>query len=699
MKHDNLKNWKTPSKFFLLFAFIILVLYIQYCYLSLSRTIYGKDMKKFAANRNTVTVNLTAKRGTIYDIEGNTLALNTTSYTMIAYLDSNRTKDKTNPQHVVDKEYTATKLSQVLDGDYDYILKRLNSSAKQVEFGTLGRNITELKKIAIEELHLPGIDFVETTTRFYPNGNFASYIIGYAKSNDEGIIEGKLGIESKYDEVLKGVDGYYKYQQDKKGYRIPDTPEETVQAQDGTDIYLTIDSNIQRFVESSVKDIQDKYHPEWILIEVMDAKTGEILASGSNPSYDPNSIPADMSYQNPLVSYVFEPGSTMKIYTYMCAIEKGVYNGDEKYHSGSYEVGENTIRDWNVAGWGDITYDNGFELSSNVAIANIINKYLSKDELYDCFTKYGFGTNTDIELSSELPGSLNFKYDIEILAAGYGQGILTTPVQHLQALSIIANNGYMVKPHIISKLVYSNGDEEIIKVEKSERLVSEQEITKMKELMHNVIAKESGTGYRYNIEGYDIIGKTGTAQIFENGTYANNGYILSTALMYPEDDPEIIIYAAVKRPPENSTIILSESINMLMQNIAKYRNMFNINKVASDIEVYTIDNYLNKKVIDIKNDLDKKNINVIILGDGEQIVNQYPQGGTKVLTNDTVFLLTNSSNVTMPNMIGLSRNNVSVFCNLINRNCEIQGKGYVVSQSLEVGSEITDNIIFELADR
>ena len=247
MKKDNLKNWKTPSKFFILFFLVILVLYGQYCYLALSPKIYGKDMKKFADNRNTVTVNLVAKRGTIFDNEGNTLALNTTSYTMIAYLDSNRTKDKLNPKHVVDKEYTATKLAQALDGDYDYILRRLNADAKQVEFGTLGRNITELKKIAIEELHLPGIEFVETTTRFYPNGNFASYIVGYAKANDEGIIDGKLGIESKYNDILKGTDGYYKYQQDKKGYRIPDTPEERVEAQDGSDIYLTIDSSIGKW--------------------------------------------------------------------------------------------------------------------------------------------------------------------------------------------------------------------------------------------------------------------------------------------------------------------------------------------------------------------------------------------------------------------------------------------------------------------
>ena len=142
-----------PKKIFIIYFIVILILYLQYCYLSLSKNIYGKDMKKFASGRNTVSMNLVAKRGTIYDKFGNTLALNTTSYTMIAYLDSNRTKNINDPKHVVDREYTATKLSQVLDADYDYILKRLNAEAKQVEFGYIGRNITELKKLAIEELH------------------------------------------------------------------------------------------------------------------------------------------------------------------------------------------------------------------------------------------------------------------------------------------------------------------------------------------------------------------------------------------------------------------------------------------------------------------------------------------------------------------------------------------------------------------
>ena len=176
------QKWNAPIICFICFFIVILILFIQFCYLSLSTNVYGINMREFASNRNTVTNILTAERGTIYDVEGNVLAQNITSYTLIAYLDSTKTTDEKNPEHVVDKEYTATKLASILgEENYNYILERLNKKSKQVEFGKVGKNLTELTKIAIEELDLPGISFTETVKRYYPNGDFASYIIGYAK--------------------------------------------------------------------------------------------------------------------------------------------------------------------------------------------------------------------------------------------------------------------------------------------------------------------------------------------------------------------------------------------------------------------------------------------------------------------------------------------------------------------------------------
>ena len=176
------QKWNAPIICFITFFVVILILFIQFCYLSLSKQVYGINMKEFASNRNTVTNILTAERGAIFDIEGNVLAQNITSYTLIAYLDSGRTTNDFDPKHVVDKEYTATKLASILGEDNkDYILERLNKKSKQVEFGNVGKNLTELTKLAIEELDLPGIDFTETIKRYYPNGDFASYIVGYAK--------------------------------------------------------------------------------------------------------------------------------------------------------------------------------------------------------------------------------------------------------------------------------------------------------------------------------------------------------------------------------------------------------------------------------------------------------------------------------------------------------------------------------------
>ena len=704
MKKKNKKTrWSMPNLIFLFFLLIILILYGQYIYLSLSKNIYGINMKEFAANRNTVKKEKIAERGKIFDVNGEVLALNVTSYTLIAYLDTSRLDSNKNPMYVKDKEDTARKLSEVLDADYDYLLDRLNKKQYQVQFGNYGRNITELKKKEIEDLNLPGISFEKTVNRYYPSGNFASHIIGYAKVDDSGNIKGKLGIEAEYDDKLTGINGYEKYEQDKFGYKIPDTPEENVDAVDGNDIYLTIDSSIQRFVESAIYKVDSEYKPEWTIIEVMDAKTGEILGSSSSKSFDPNNIPNDMSYENPLVSYQYEPGSTMKIFTYMCVMEKGVYNGSETYKSGYFQVDDkDRINDWDKNGWGDISYDTGFEYSSNTAIANLISKHLSKDELKSCFEKYGFGSATGVELSSEAKGALNFKYPIEILAAGYGQGILTTPIQHLQALSIIANDGTMVSPHIVKKEVDKKTNEEIItKINKNPNIVSSDTVKKIKDLMEKVVSDDWATGHKYYIENFGIIGKTGTAQIYENGKYLKGAtdYISSISMMYPKDNPKIIIYAATKKPSHNQNYALSDSIQELTKNIAKYYDMFNEGYEKKNNNDKVMKNYISQNLEDVKNELSNKGVSIIIIGNGDRVINQYPKKDTKLVNNNKVFLITNGDDIKMPSMNGWSRNDVVRFCNLIGIHYNINGSGYVVAQNVGEGENIPDSIDVSLENK
>ena len=704
MKTRSIK-WKTPMIVFCIFLVFIFVLFLQYLYLSLSPNVYGINMQEFASNRNTYSSTLHAKRGTIYDSQGDILANDVSSYTVIAYLDESRTGSSETLYHVKDKQRTAEMLSPLLNMEVETLLELLNQDKYQVELGPGGRGISEILKKQIEDLNLPGIDFIESYKRYYPNGDFASYIVGYAKKKEvevvvddvtktEIVIEGELGIEVKYDEILKGINGYISYQQDRYGYKIPDTKEDKVDAVDGSDIYLTIDSNVQRIVEAELNEMVDKYEPEWVTVNVMDAKTGDILASSASPSFDPNKLNL-VNYENPLTSFVYEPGSVMKIFTYMCAIEKGTYKGDQKYDSGVIDIEGTKIYDWNKYGWGNITYDYGFEMSSNVATVNIMQNFLTKDDLKDCFTKYGFGNTTGIELPRELSGSLVFNYPVEVAAASYGQGITTTPIQHLQALSIIANDGYMVKPNIVSKIV-SNGKVTYERqVQKSDRIVSQATVDKIKELMYNAVNDVEGgaIGTAYMVDGLDVLGKTGTAEIYDS---VNGGYLTgwldklySFSGMFPKDDPQIIIFVSVKRPNNGSNIGLKTMTQSIIESIAKYKGMITEKKDDSDVISYEIKDYTNLNKEDVLKKLD--GLDVVVLGNGDKIIDQYPKN-TTLVTDDKIFLLTNDTNIKMPNLKGYSRIDAISLLDLLNIDYEIEGYGFVTEQSIKAGENITDKI-------
>lgn len=696
-KKYKLKQWKFPQIVFFVFTIIIIFLYISFAYLSLSPKIFGINMDEFAKKRDTVKQILYAKRGNILDTEGNTLAQTVSSYTVIAYLDKRRSENFKDPKHVVDPKAAAKALAPVLNMDENYLLKLLTKKVYQVELGPGGRGISELKKEEVQALGLPGIDFIESNKRYYPNGNFASYIIGYAKENDKGNIVGELGVEAKYNNVLKGTDGKLVYQRDRKGYKIPGTKEERVDAENGSDIYLTLDSSIQRFLESAVKQSEKTYNPEWLVISAMDAKTGDILGVASSPSFDPNKRNIS-NYENPLTTYVYEPGSTMKTFTYMCAIDKGTYNPSATYTSGKYKVGEDVIQDWNGGlGWGNITYDKGYEYSSNVGIANLLKNYLSKKDLKECFSKYGFGKKTGIELSREMTGNTKFSYDVEYITSGFGQGITSTIVQQLQALTIISNNGKMLKPHIIKKMVDTNNNEVTYKrkIEQSEQLVKSETVSKIKELMYNVIhGKDPGsTGYPYRIDGFDIIGKTGTSQIYDEKTGAwlkgENNYIFSFSGMYPKDNPEIIIYAAMRRPTNGKSAGLYTAVTDVMKSIAKYKNMFGDSKKELTSGNYKLNSYINKDTDAVKSELSNNGINTIVIGNGKKIIKQYPASGTDILTSDKVFLITNDTQGKIPSMIGWSRSEAIKFLELVGISYETEGYGYVTEQSLNTNTLIT----------
>lgn len=658
---------------------------------ALAKTTDGINLTEFVENRNTETQVLRASRGSIMSSDGETLAQSVNSYTVIAYLSSSRTKDEANPHHVVDKEKTATELSAILGMDKDYLLKLLNKDSYQVELGPNGRGISEIVKKQIEALGLPGIDFIETTKRYYNMGNFASYILGYADTTDEGDIVGKMGVEAYFDDELQGKDGYTIYQKDAYGYTIPNTEPITVEAESGKDIYLTIDSKIQMFVENGVRKISKDNEMEWLTFSVMDAKTGAVVASSSNPSFNPNY--RDISvYLNPLTSYQYEPGSTMKIYSFLSAMENGIYEGDDKYHSGTIEVDDATIKDFNGHGWGTITYDEGFSYSSNVAATNLALK-LGRDKLYNFYTSLGFGKKTGISLPAESTGRIDFNYRTELATASFGQGITTTPIQNLQALTTVTNDGVELEPYIVDKIVDSKTGEVTYKHERKElgQKASSENTKKMLSMMYDVVYSGKTDAKFYQADNVKLVGKTGTAQITgDDGLYMTGkyDYVRSFAGVFPYEDPQYIIYVSVKKYT-GSYKEFAKMVTGVVEEIAKYKNIVEITETIDNSKIITMDNYVSATIDETIEKLNTLNLNIIRLGNGKTIINQYPLKGDVILSGNKVFLKTDDTIYTMPDISGYSSSEVITLCKMLNIRYNINGYGKVSSFNIEVGTPLT----------
>lgn len=700
MKREMLnKNKNATAKIFtLIFFLFIFVLILRLGYLCLTGKVDGINLKSFANKRNTKKETLYALRGNIYDVNGDVLAQTINSYTIIAYLDESRSKDSKVPLHVVNKEDTAEKLATVLDMSKEQILERLNKKAYQVEFGSKGKGLTELQKEAIENLNLSGIDFITTHKRYYPNNNFLSYVIGYTSSDEKGNMKGLMGIEKQYDEKMTGTNGFVKYQKDLNGYKFPNSNEIRKEKIDGNDVYLTIDSNVQMSLETAINKAQNESSANWIVAVVADAKTGKILGSATSPSFNPNTKDIK-NYLNPLVSYTYEPGSVMKTYSYMAAIENNPtwdpYNTN--CETGPYEIGDDTVRDWNKTGWGLIPYSRGYTLSSNTCVANMIKNYLSKQKLMDYYKKLGFGQKTNIDLPNEYTGKVKFKYDVEVVNAGFGQGITTTPIQQIKALTAISNNGVILNPYIVSKTVNSSTKEVTYKaaVKEGEKVASTETINKIKDLMYRVVNSDSSetTGSKYKMDGYDLIGKTGTAQIANprTGKYYDGkyDYITSFSGMYPKDDPKVILYVAFQRSYNSN--VLPQTVQTIVRDTAKYLGIFEeAPEINKEVTTYKLGSYKNKTTESVKQTLDALGASYVIFGDGNKVISQYPNKNSKVSTKDKVFIFTNGT-ITMPDLTNYSVKEADVVLSKLGIKHTINASGYIGYQSVSAGTIINSD--------
>lgn len=677
-------------------ALLLCLIIGRLVYVCLGNNLDGVDLKNFADNRNTVTKTLRASRGTIYDANGDALAQNVNSYTLIAYLSASRTDNIEKPEHVVDKEMTAEALAPIIGMDAKDILKRLNKDAYQVEFGTSGK-LNEIQKEKIEALNLPGIDFVVSTSRYYKMSSFASYIVGYAKTDEEGQINGELGIESYYNDDLSGKNGSTTYQQDAKGYKMANVPEYRTEAENGSDVYLTIDSSIQLIAENALKSLSDNYKMDWGLLSVMNAKTGAIVASATVPTFNPNDLSTITSYLNPLVSTSYEPGSTMKIFSFASAIDSGNYNGSETYKSGEIPVADVVIRDAKREGWGTISFDTGFAYSSNVA-ATMLALRLGSKTLSEYYDKLGFGKTTGIELSGEIAGDMEFTYQSELATASFGQGVTITPIQMMQALTTISNDGMLLKPYIVDKvvdqngkIVYQGGRQEIGQVYKKETT------DYMKNLMYDVVY--NGLTKMWQPNNVTLIAKTGTAQIASpKGGYLSGeyNYVTSLAGMFPKEDPQYIIYIVTKKMQGPKTY-LANALTKAVDEIASYAKIASTKEDSNlSYPPITLENYISADVVEVVDKLKEKGLKVYVIGNGKYVTNQYPNKNSVVFSGNSVFLKTNSSEIKLLDMTGFSMNDINIYSELIGKKIKINGYGYVVSQNVAVDTLITDDIEIEV---
>ncbi len=702
-KKDYISRKRTKMIFTILFlVFFIWILIFNIGQMTVLGTIRGENLSEIADKKYTVDSILEPNRGKIYDRNGNILADNIESYKLIAVVSEKASEglsDTDTKKHVVDKEKTATELSKYINLERENILSILErKNAYQVEFGSYGKDISVEVKRKIEALNLPGIIFESTTKRYYPNGTLLGNFLGFAQSSgdDSDLIIGRLGIEKVFDYYLRGKNGRIIYARDAWGQIVSSTPKTEIQPVDGSDIYLTIDKNIQSFIDNSLSDIHDKYEPESAFAVAISAKTGEILGIGQTPSFNPNTKEnIDYAWTNAIYNSAVEPGSTMKTFSLAVMIENGLYNPNATYMSGSYSIQDATIYDYNKVGWGVITYRHGFQESSNTLMLTMLEN-LGVDKLKLGLERFGFGKTTGSLFENESSGQLAFNNRVSVSTTVFGQGSTVTPIQMLQAETAIINNGNMIKPYFLKKIHDSTTGQEV-NVGKTEIVgnpITKETADKVKEELYGVVNGQwASSGTMYKLEGYSVSGKTGTAEVVdpENGTYYDSPYkVMHSFLGYaPSDNPEVIVYTAIKMPKKNEIQnywnSVKELFNPIMTNTLDY---LNVQKEKEDIEnqTYLLHNYVSNNLNNSINSLSQNTENIIVIGKGDVVLNQYPLQGSSLKKSDKVFFVASTDQITLPNFTGWSKVDVLKYAELSGLKVTLEGNGYVTEQSVYSGT-------------
>ena len=696
---------------FLYFLFIIVFIAVAINVFVVSIFKYhirsNTNYSSYIENSSIVKETIHAKRGTIYAESGEPIAQDANTYDVICYLSKSRIGYGNKPEYVDDPVKTSSILATVLDGDQSEILKLLSqSNLYQTEIGLCGKNISEEKKLEIESYELNGIGFRQSYKRQYNfNDAMAPYLIGFAQSDESGKLIGKMGLETSFNTELSGIDGIHEYQRDKNGYVLPGMYEDITPSQSGYDIYTTLDVSIQNALQTSFDDLAEGANDAWGAIVEVD--TGKIKAWGQKPSFDPNILNIE-DYNNRGAQLSYEPGSVFKTFIYAAAMDLGVYSGTTTFDSGPYcyySNGNTPYRSYGVNygcinnalghNWGNIELDYGLIYSSNVATSTLLTDYVGTERYMDYLNKFGFFNYVDSDDISEVKGALNYTYPSEKLSLTYGQGSSVTMFQLLQGYSAIFGNGEMIKPYYIDKIVDPENGNVVYQGKRNvvSRVIKEETAKDLQQLLKRVVYDPKGTAKIYKVDEVEILAKTGTAEKIVNEQYSSDTYINSVMLAFPADNPKYMIYYAYVYPYDYGNVDNTGAIKNLIKKVALLTNVdYNSEtNLENQKSKYEMPNVVNNNVNDALLALKTINANTYVIGDGDIIIDQYPKAYDTVYSNSKVFIKTSSSNITLPDFTGWTRNEIINYWNLSGIGFAINGSGVCFEQSILPGTVVNKN--------
>lgn len=522
---------------------IIFFLIILLCF-SLTFRLFNLQIKKgdyflsIARKQREIKKDLPGKRGDIYDREDKLLTSNLILYSVVA-----------EPYKIEDKRRVAKELSRILQIDEKELLYRLYT---RYFFAHVKRKVSDGIVKEIKSLNIKGIEFIPESKRFYPNGAVACHLLGFCGVDSQGL----SGIELSYDKYLKGKDGFFKTEFDARGLRkglpIPVSYVREKEPEDGYDIFLTLDMNLQYLAEREAEETYNKWRAKGVTILMMNPKSGEILAAANRPVFDPNNFNKfrEKDWKNPIISMVYEPGSTFKIFLIAAGLEEGIIKKKSKFYCGGelkmYDIPLHDAEESEAHGWLDIP--GVLKHSCNICAAQIGLK-IGKDKFCKYIKDFGFGNKTGVDLPAEEKGIFRPKTwgEVDISRVSFGQGIAATPIQLLSGVCCIANGGILMQPYLVKEIRNSQG--EIVKrffPHIVRKVISQNTAKEITQYMVGVV--EEGTGKLVKIEGYSVAGKTGTSQKSFGRLGYQKRYISSFCGFIPAYFPKIAILVIIDEP-------------------------------------------------------------------------------------------------------------------------------------------------------